>query len=252
MKKIAIRLLIVFIVVVLLVLVSLGLFLDAAIKRGIETAGPMVAKVPIKLDAVSLSFFSGSGRIKGLVVGNPEGYKTPSAIQVGEASIALEPGSVFSHKVIIKSISLEAPEVTFETNLKENNLSKILANLQAATGSESSGSSSSKPGKKLQVDDFVIRNAKLNVSLTALGKSATVALPEIHLTQLGAGPEGITPAELAQQVLQAIEKEAAQASTSAIAGLAKDATGLSKDLGKTATGAAEKISQGLGGLFKKK
>src|SRR4051794_606538 len=99
MKKIAIRVLIALCIVVILIIVSLGFFLDGAIKRGIETVGPMVAKVPITLEGVSLSLFSGSGKVKGLFVGNPEGYKTPSAIRVGQASLSLQPGSVFADKV---------------------------------------------------------------------------------------------------------------------------------------------------------
>ena len=118
------------------------LFLDGAIKRGIETVGPRLAKVEIKLDSVSLSLLSGSGEIKRLLVGNPEGYKTPSAIAVGDASLSLQPGTVFSDKVIIKSIHVQAPEITFETelNMKNNNLNKILANLRAlATCSRNRG-----------------------------------------------------------------------------------------------------------------
>ncbi len=252
MKKIAIRVLIGLAVVVILVVVSFLFFLDAAVKRGVETVGPMVAKVPVRVDAVSLSLMSGSGKVKGLFVGNPEGYKTPAAIQVGLASLGLLPGSIFSDKVVIKSIQVEAPEVTFETDLKGNNLSRILANLQEATGGSSSDPAKAKASKKLQVNDFLIRNGKLHVSVTALGKTATVPLPEIHLTDLGTGPEGITVLELSKLVIQAIEKEAVSASSGAIAGLGKQATDLTKDASKTAAGAAEKIGQGIGGLFKKK
>ena len=253
MKKIAIRLLIGVLALVVIAVICVSFFLDSAVKRGIETVGPMVAKVEIKLDSISLSLLSGSGKIKGLLVGNPEGYKTPSAIQVGTASLALQPGSILSDKVVIKSISVEAPEVTFETDLKGNNLSKILANLQAATGGgESQPTTSKGASKKLQVDDFLIRGAKLHVSVSTLGQSATVPLPDIHLTALGTGPDGISAAELAKRVLQAIEKEAVQASTGAIAGLAKDAAGLSKEAGKAASSEVDKVSQGIGGLLKKK
>src|SRR5579859_2473502 len=134
MKKLLIRLLIALIVLILLGILAVSLFLDGAVKRGIETVGPMLTKVEVKLDSVSLSLLSGSGKVKGLLVGNPEGYKTPSAIQVGTASLDLQPGSVFASKVVIKSIQVQAPEITFETDLTGNNLSKILDNLQAATG----------------------------------------------------------------------------------------------------------------------
>ena len=195
MKKIIIRTLIVLVVVAILAAVAVGLFLDKAIKTGVETFGPKLTKVDIKLASVSLSLLSGSGSIKGLVVGNPEGYKTPSAINVGVASLALKPGSLLSDKVVIKSINVQAPEITFETVLRHNNLSKILANVEEATGGgtkepgkpqEPSQPREAKPAKKLQVDDFVISGGKIHVSVTALGgKTATVPLPEIRLTDLG-------------------------------------------------------------------
>lgn len=253
MKKIALRILIGVLVVVIIGVICVGLFLDTLVKRGIETVGPMVTKVEVKLDGVSLSLWSGSGKIKGLFVGNPEGFKTPSAIQVGKASLVLQPSSVFANKVIIKSISVEAPEVTFETDFKGNNLSKLLANLESTTGGESgSQPAQTKAGKKLEVDDFLIRDAKLHVNVTTLGQSTTVPLPEIHLTGLGTGPDGITAAELTKRLIQAIEKEAVQASSGAVANLTKNASGLTKDASKAASGAVDKLGQGVGDLFKKK
>ena len=256
MKKLLFRILIAFLVLVIVGVLAVSLFLDSAVKKGVETVGPMLAKVEVKLDSVSLSLLSGSGKIKGLFIGNPEGFKAPSAIQVGTASLALQPSSIFGDKVVIKSVLVQAAEITFETDLKANNLSKILANVQAATGGADTSSktpSQAKANRKLQVDDFLISGGKIHVSLTTLGgKSATVALPEVHLTDLGKGPDGITAAELTSRVIQAIEKEAVQASSGVVSDLAKEATGLTKDLNKTATGATDKLSQGIGGLFKKK
>ena len=263
MKKIAVRLLIGFIALIILGILMVGMFLDSAIKRGVETVGPMVAKVDIKLESVGLSLLSGAGKVKGLFVGNPEGFKTPSAIQVGTASLSIQPSSLLSDKIVIKSVNVQAPEITFETNLKANNLSKILANVQAATGggkdaapakpNESSPTKSAKSSKKLQVDDFLISGGKIHVSVTTLGgKSVTVPLPEIHLTALGQGPDGITASELTAIVLQAIEKEAVQASSGAVADLGKEASKLTENLGKTGVDSAGKVTEGIGGLFKKK
>jgi uncharacterized protein involved in outer membrane biogenesis len=263
MKKIVIRILIVFVVLFGLGMLLVSMFLGTVIKKGVLTVGPMLTKVDIKLDSVNLSLLSGSGSVKGLVVGNPEGYKTPSAIKAGSASLALRPGSLFSDKIVIKSVNVQAPEITFETNLKDNNLSKILANVEAAAGmtgdkpatkpNEPAPAKEAKPSKKLQVDDFLITGGKIHVSITTLGgQSMTVPLPEIHLTALGQGPDGITGAELTKRVLQAIEKAAAQASSGAVADLGNQAAKLGKDLGKSGTDAAGKITEGIGGLFKKK
>lgn len=261
MKKIIVRVLVALVILVILAGVAVALFLDTAIKRGIETAGPMLAKVEVKLDSVNLSLLSGSGKLKGLFVGNPQGFKTASAIQVATASLALEPRSLFSDKVVIRSIDLEGPEITFETDLKKNNLNQILDNLQDSTGGENAPPKPNEPApvqqakatKKLQVDDFLIRGGKVHVSVTGLGgREMSVALPEIHLTALGQGPEGITPAELAKEVLQAVEKEAAQASSASVADLSKQATGLLKGVTPGSNSAVDNISKGIGGLFKKK
>jgi uncharacterized protein involved in outer membrane biogenesis len=254
MKKLLIRICIAVVILVILGVVAVCISLDSAVKRGIETVGPMLTQVEVKLDSVSLSLLSGAGKIKGLLVGNPTGFKTPSAIQVGVASLSLQPSSVFSDKVIIKSINVQAPEITFETDLKGNNLSKILSNLEAATGGGNSSNQNAggKNGKKLQVDDFLISGAKVHVSVTAFGgKSATLPLPEIHLTGLGQGPDGITPAELTKVVLREVEKAAVQVASTAVADIGKDATGLTKGLSGTATGTVDKVTKGLGGLFKK-
>lgn len=249
-------------VVVLVVLVVLGIsfFLDSAIKKGVETVGPMVAKVETKLDSVSLSLLSGSGKINGLVIGNPEGFKTPTAIRVGSVSLALQPKSLLSDKIIIKSVNVQAPEITYETDFKTSNLNKIMANVEATTGTGKDSTKpaepapgSAKPSKKLQVDEFVISGGKVSVSATMLGGQAvTVPLPEIRLKDLGQGPEGITATELTRVVLGAIEKAAAGAASGAVGDLGKAASGLTKDAGKAVSGSAEKVTKGIGDLFKKK
>src|SRR4051812_7617409 len=179
MKKIIVRIFIGLLVLALLAVLAVHFFLDSAIKRGVETIGPKLTKVEVKLASVSLSLLSGAGKIKGLVIGNPAGFKSPSAIQVGTASLALQPNSLLSDKIIIKSINVQAPEVTFESDLKSVNLKKILANLEESTGGGSAkepskpkgnGETTPKEQKKLQVDQFIISGGKVHVSITPLGQ----------------------------------------------------------------------------------
>jgi uncharacterized protein involved in outer membrane biogenesis len=255
MKKLLVRLTVVLIVLLILGVVGLVLSLDSAVKRGVETIGPKLTQVSVKLDSVSLSLLSGAGKLKGLVVGNPTGYKTPSAISVGQASLALQPSSILSSKVVIHSIDVQAPEITFETDLKGNNLNKILANLKASTGGGGAGApAQTQAGKKLQVDDFRITGGQVHVSVNALGNqaSATVALPEIHLSGLGQGPDGITAAELTTLVLQAIEKEAVQLAGSVLSSYGKDLSGLTKALSGSSTNTVDQVTKGLGGFLNKK
>jgi uncharacterized protein involved in outer membrane biogenesis len=260
MKKLALRILIGLLVLLILAFVVVGLFLDRAVKGAVETVGPKLAKVEIKLDSVRLSLFSGAGKVKGLLIGNPEGFKTPNAINVGAASLALAPGSLLSDKIVVKSINVEAPEITFETDFKGNNLNRIVSNLQDATGGNEPAPAkpketapkekAAKPSKKLEVDDFLITGGKIHVSATILGGQAlTVPLPTIHLTDLGKDNDGITAGELMKRVLSEIEKATADAVKNSAGDVGKTATDLSKGAEKSAT---DKISKGIGDLFKKK
>lgn len=252
MKKLILRILIALVVIVILAVAGLVYFLDGAIKKGVETVGPQITKVDIKLDGVSLSLLSGSGKLKGLVVGNPEGYRTPHAISVGSASLTVSPGSVFSDKVVIKSIRVEALEIYFEGGLGGDNLRKILDNVTASTGGGATApAAKGDPAtKKLQVDDFVITGAKLYVSIKGTGGfAAPIPLPEIHFTNLGQGPDGITAAELTKKVFTEITASVARNAAGAITEIGKGAVDSAT---KTATESVNKATKGIGDLFKKK
>jgi uncharacterized protein involved in outer membrane biogenesis len=262
MKKFVLWLIVGLLVLVLLTALAAMLLLNRAIKAGVETIGPRITKTDVKLDSASLSLLSGSGQLKGLVVGNPAGFKTPSALSVGTASFVIEPRSLLADKIIIKSIRIQAPEITFETDLRANNLNQLLANVQAAAGGSGkeptrtnapSTPPETKPAKRLEVDEFLITGGKIHVSVTAMGgRSATVILPEIHLDPLGQGPEGITAAELTQRAIAAIQKETAHASANTVADIEKGALYLAKDLAKPGTNTMQNVTKGLGNLFKKK
>jgi hypothetical protein len=171
-------------------------------------------------------------------------------MEVGSIAMKVDPGSVMSDKIVVRSINVKAPEITFEGGTAGNNLSKILDNIQGteekapATKEEHKGTT-----KKLQVDDFVISGGKIHVSTAMLGgKAATVPLPEIHLTNLGQGPEGITPAELTKRVLKEILDGTLKSVSGNVGELGKEAVGSVKDL---STGAVNQATKKIGDLFKK-
>jgi uncharacterized protein involved in outer membrane biogenesis len=251
-------------VIVLIVLIIgsaivADVFLDNIAKKGIEMVGPEIAKVSVKLDGVHLSLLTGSAKIKGLVIGNPEGYKTPHAISVGSTAVGVNPLSVLSDKIVVRSVRLEALEINFEGNpFGGNNLRKIMDNINAAAKSGVAPSTSApaqagkKPARKYEVDDFLITGAKVHVSLTGMGgKEMTLPLPLIHLTDLGRGGDGLTTTELTRRVFDAVTTTTLNTVGSAFTDIGKSAGKLGKETGKAVGEGANKITKGIGNLFGK-
>jgi uncharacterized protein involved in outer membrane biogenesis len=232
-------------VVILLVLV-VGFFLGDVIKAGMETVGPKVTQTSLTVESVHVSVLAGSAGVKGLVLGNPQGYQSANAISLDKAAVRIEPMSVLADKVIIHAVEVHNAEINFEGNpFGANNLKKILDNVNAFAGSgagtgsrESSQTGARKPAKKLQVDSILIAGAKVHF------KGATLPLPDIHLANFGQGPEGITPAALIKDVL-------GEVTTATTAAAIKSAGSAATDAGKALGSEASKIGKTLGGLFKK-
>ena len=171
MKKIVVVSLGIVFLALLVAFVFGFVMLGSVVKASVEKVGPMVLKVPVKLDGAAVSVFNGKGELKGFEIGNPEGFKSAKAISVGSVAVAIQPKSVMAEKVVIPSIRVEGPEIIYETDLKGSNLSKILDNVEAMAGPGSTnqpGQSGSKP-KKLQVDEFVITGGKISVAASMLG-----------------------------------------------------------------------------------
>ncbi|MGB7748522.1 MAG: hypothetical protein WBN75_14685 [Verrucomicrobiia bacterium] len=258
MKKSFLGVVIGLVVLIVVVVLGVGFFLDSIVKKGLETVGPKITQVAIKVDVVNLSLLNGSARVKGLVVGNPEGYKTPQAISVGTAAVEMNPLTFFSDKIVVHSVRVEAPDITFEGGLGGNNLSKIMDNVNAITknggpvSTNTTGKTANEPGRKFEVDDLLITGTMVHVSLTGLtGKKMTLPLPDIHLTGLGKDGGGLTAADLTRRVLGAITTATIKAVAGATTDIGKTVGNLGKDAGNAAGQNVDKITKGIGGLFKK-
>ncbi len=254
MKKKILIALGVLVVLAVVAVFLVGSNLGGIIKKAIETAGPKITQTTLTVGSVSVSPSSGSGGIKDFVLGNPEGYKSAYAVKLGEAKLELDPSSVLSDKIHIKSIVVTDPHIIIEGGLTDNNLKKIQANVESFAGAEKSApASDSGPKKKLQVDDFLLSGAKVEVKIGILGDTIpTLTLPDIHMTNLGSGPEGITPGDLAKRVIGEVFGSVFNQVTSVAGNLGKGALDAAKGMGNGAKGTLEKIGSGIGNPFKKK
>lgn len=253
MKKIIIRIFTVLVLLVIVALVVVFFSLNTIVKKGVETIGPELTKVDVKLGSADISPFSGSGKLSKLFIGNPPDYQTPFAMKVDSIKVGVQIASVMKDTIVINEINIQSPEIQFDGGLSGNNLSKIQDNLNAAGGGTNAkpapASPSGKPEKKFIVKDFVLQGAKVHLNVTGLGvpMSATVPIPDIHLQNLGTDTGGLTAAQLGEAIMkplyQSVYKSAGDLASGAIKNIG--------NLGQKGASALTNVTGGIGGLFKK-
>jgi len=265
-KKIILGIAIGLVLVVVLVVVIVASKLDTIVETAIETVGPKLTKTSLQLEKVSLRPLLGSGSVNGLVLGTPEGYKAEYTIKMDKAELSISPGSLLSDKIVVKSIVVESPEIILEGGLKDNNLTAIQNNVTAAVGAGGTAQAPATEGeaaaqKKLQGDHFKFSGAKVHLRLSMLaGKNVTITAPDVELTNLGTGPEGITSAELVKLAMTKLTGDILIAAAKSVGELGKEAANAAGKAATDAVGAAakesgdavNKASEGIKNLFNKK
>ncbi len=251
-------------VVILLVVLLLALVLFAGhiVKTAVNTAGPKALGVPITLKNVRVNILNGRFGLDELVIGNPEGFKTPEAIRVHEVSVDVKMASLFSRVLVVDRIYVGGPEITYEIGLKGSNIGAIQDKTatatpaakqpepadQPATPSKGQPQPEDKSAKKVRIDDFLIENGKINVSAIGMaGHDVTVPLPAIHLTDIGKESEGATFPEVLAKVFGALGGAVSGAASSIVGGvgtIGKGAVDLGVDSGKAALDTGKAVGAG--------
>ena len=258
--------------VLLLALVIAAVFLAGAhlgdlAMDALERLGPSYTQTTLTVKKVDLSLFAGTAAVKGLALGNPQGYEAPQSISISNVAISLVPRSILSDKIVLRSIVLRQPEITFEGNpFGENNLARIVANVDASSvpagqAPATAPASPGKPAKKYEVDLLIITGGKVHAHIGGVvNQQVTLPLPDIQLTSLGQGADGLTSAELTKKVLSALTASATEAVVNYAANLGKGAAQVAREtlndvLQNPTSGvvgeAAGKLKKGIVNLLKK-
>ena len=101
--------------------------LGHVVKAGIEYFGPQVLGVSVKVSSVLLSPLGGYCRIRGLEIGNPKGYESPTLMKVGSITAKVELGSLTGDRIVLREVALHDPEIHWEGDLSGSNVSRLEA-----------------------------------------------------------------------------------------------------------------------------
>jgi len=252
MKKllIAVGILILLVIIAVVVVASQA---GALIKDGVETYGPDITGTPVTLSGVDVSLLSGSASINNLVVGNPKGFKSNEAFRVGEVSIKLDLGSLFSEQIRIERILIDGAELTYEQVNKTSNIDALKRNVERNTGSSSGGSDTGEGSAsevQLAIDDLYINGTQVNARVAVLGKEEqkSVTIPDIHLKDLGKGGSDGSVAAIVDEVVRLVTKAATKAVVDEL-GKKKIQEAIDKKKGEAMKKLDDKLGEKLKDLF---
>ncbi len=172
--------------------------LGRLVKMAIEEFGPEMTQATVKVGRVEISATDGRGALSGLFLGNPGGFKSDYALKAGTVEIELEPASLAKDVMVIRKILIDAPQIGYEKSGDVTNFEAIQRNVEAYLGAK--GDKSEKPkqgsGKKMIIDSFVIRNAKVNYN-----GMMELTLPDIELRNVGKKTGGATSAQVTKAII---------------------------------------------------
>jgi hypothetical protein len=186
-----------------------GGWLNAIVKKGVETVGPQVTGTSVELDSVNLSIFSGSGSLGGLRVGNPEGFSDDTLVSLGGVDMRISPRSLLTDTIVIEHVHLTEPDFLIEQSGRQTNLQALMANVESFVPSAEAVEEKSGAARKVIIHELVIERARLRGNL--LGQRIDLPLPRIELRDIGVGEDGMEIQDVIGLVLGAVLRNAGSA-----------------------------------------
>lgn len=192
--------------------------LDGLVKTAIEKVGTEVAGSKVSVGEVKITLGEGIATISNLSVANPAGFKEPTAFSLGQVSVTLDAGTVTGNPVVIKTISVVEPAITYEMGDKGSNIDALQRHVQSKTGGGKSGPAKAQPAgddeKKLVIDRLTVTNGTVTLASPLPGVKGSAKLGDIVMTGIGRDGGGASAAEVAGRFLNALTGSALKAATS--------------------------------------
>ena len=189
--------LILFCAAIVTIYVSIG----SIIVDTIEAEGTRLTQTGVSLEEADFSPTTGTTTLLRMKVENPKGFSAPHAFNFAKVELWVDPETLATDTLHIKSLLLIAPEIIYELSSSTDNLRTLKSYIQNASGTPLSG-------KKLRIDNFYVKNGVVIVKAEGLqGQRKTARLNDIHLKDIGRQENGLPPAQAIEQMMVPLLRE---------------------------------------------
>lgn len=187
--------------------------------------GSEVTGTAVTLKGFDFSINKGEAEIDNITVANPENYKTPNIFDLNKIKVKVDLKSLTSDTLVIDSVVVDKPEITYEMlSLTQNNIKEIQNNVQNylnkfvkeaqpaeknASEAKAASGDEENAGKKVVIKKLLINEAKL--SAAAMGQEVSITLPTIEMNNLGEASDERSIPQIIASVMKRILDTASQA-----------------------------------------
>ncbi|OVE76154.1 hypothetical protein BVX97_01830 [bacterium E08(2017)] len=244
----------VIVIIVAVLIANLGKTVELAVKEVV----PQVTGVEVELSDVSIKLLAGKVEITGLVIKNPEGFKSKHLMAFDNFRLTMDLMSVMSDKIHIHEVILKDFDLIYEIGLGKTNIGALIDNLEGDKPAEKDEPKKEKPAEKSEkrvvIDHLRIEGTKVTLATKlTMGKGAPIVLPVVDMKDLGKDdPDGLTIAEAIVIPLNAIAKlagDVVKGSVNLAGDGLKKGSDIAADGGKALGGAVKDAAgQGMKGL----
>lgn len=263
------------ILVILLIVGGILLFanIDKIIRSGTEQVLTYVFEVDATVGGADLKATQGSITFTNIVIPNPDGYGTPTAIRFGEVTVEADIQSFRGDQPTIRLIRLTDPTIVFEKTVRSSNLQDLIDNAMRLVPEE--GEEAPEPEQEPEgaqasiiIQRVEIVSTSVGVAVPFTGDSFNVTLPDLVLEDIGgSNNEPVLPAEALADILVAILTNVRGLAEDVVGNFDELASGVVSDasemvegtmgevggqVNETVEGVTGRVTEGLGGLLNRR
>lgn len=197
--------------------------LNGIVKEVVETAGSDTLKTPVSLGVVDIQLLEARASLGQFKIANYAGFAQPNLMAFDTITVALDKSSLGAEVIVIDEITISGVSISAEEKGGKTNIQTLLDALpksDSTASKEPEAQSSSGDAPLLAIKKLRFVDNSVGLYTEKYG-STTIDMPEIVQNNIGSATNGLTPEQLAQEIVKPLLKQAQKRIQSGLKDLAK-------------------------------
>jgi uncharacterized protein involved in outer membrane biogenesis len=175
--------------------------IDRMVGDAVKTYGSAATGTDVSLSGVDIALTEGRGNLRGLTIGNPEGFGTDYALRLDDVRLALALTSLSSDVPVVDEVLVDSAHLNVEQRGDATNLTDIQRYM---TQTPDAPPVEGQEEARIIIDRFRLTNASVTLTSEVLSDPETLELGDVVVNGIGRASGGATYGEATEAVLTPI------------------------------------------------